>query len=114
ELADHIGELSLTSALIDGELVRLEPDGTTSFSGLQDAISSGRTDRLNFFVFDLLYRDGFDLTGAALEDRKAALAEIIPPTARGMLRYSDHQIGRGPEFLRQACSFALEGIVSKR
>ena len=31
-----------------------------------------------------------------------------------MLRYSDHQIGRGPAFLRQACSFKLEGIVSKR
>jgi bifunctional non-homologous end joining protein LigD len=31
-----------------------------------------------------------------------------------MLRYSDHQIGRGPAFLSQACNFALEGIVSKR
>ena len=31
-----------------------------------------------------------------------------------MLRYSDHQIGHGPAFLRQACSFELEGIVSKR
>ena len=106
--------MPLDSALIDGELVHLEPDGTTSFSGLQDAISSGKTDTLNFFAFDLLYRDGWDLTGAALEDRKAALAEIIPPQAQGMLRYSDHQIDRGPAFLRQACSFELEGIVSKR
>jgi bifunctional non-homologous end joining protein LigD len=31
-----------------------------------------------------------------------------------MLRYSDHQIGRGPAFLSQACNFSLEGIVSKR
>ena len=31
-----------------------------------------------------------------------------------MLRYSDHQIGRGPEFFRQACGFELEGIISKR
>ena len=113
-LARRIGELRLDSGLIDGELVHLEPDGTTSFSGLQDAISSGRTDTLNFFAFDLLYCDGWDLTGAALEDRKAALAEIITPHGQGMLRYSDHQIGRGPDILRQASSFGLEGIVSKR
>jgi bifunctional non-homologous end joining protein LigD len=113
-LARRLGELGLDSALIDGELVHLEPDGTTSFSGLQDAISSGRTDALNFFAFDLLYRDGWDLTGAALEDRKAALAEIIPPEAQGMLRYSDHQIDRGPDVLRQASRLGLEGIVSKR
>jgi len=113
-LAHRIAELPLHSALIDGELVHLEPEGTTSFAGLQDAISSGKTDSLSFFAFDLLYRDGWNLTGAALEDRKAALAEIIPRHAQGMLRYSDHQIDRGPDFLRQACSFKLEGIVSKR
>ncbi len=113
-LAARLGQLPLDSALIDGELVHLEPEGTTSFSSLQDAISGGKTDTLNFFAFDLLYRDGWDLTGAALEDRKAALAEIIPPNQQGMLRYSDHQIGRGPAFLSQACNFALEGVVSKR
>ena len=41
-LADQLGELPLDSALIDGELVHLEQEGTTSFSGLQDAISSGK------------------------------------------------------------------------
>jgi bifunctional non-homologous end joining protein LigD len=114
ELAHSLGELPLDSALIDGELVHLEPEGTTSFSGLQDAISSGKTGALNFFAFDLLYRDGWNLTDAALEDRKIALAEIISPQAQGILRYSDHQIDRGPAFLRQARSFKLEGIVSKR
>jgi bifunctional non-homologous end joining protein LigD len=114
DLARRLEELPIKAALIDGELVHLKPDGTTSFAGLQDAISSGRTDSLNFFAFDLLYQGGWDLSGAALEDRKAALAEVIPPNAQGMLRYSDHQIDRGPTFLRQACSFGLEGIISKR
>jgi hypothetical protein len=30
------------------------------------------------------------------------------------IRYSDHQIGHGPEFHRLACQHGLEGIVSKR
>ena len=113
-LARHLGELPIQTGIIDGELVHLKADGTTSFAGLQDAISSGHTEALTFFAFDLLYRDGWDLTGASLEDRKAALTEIIPPKQQGILRYSDHQIGRGPAFLTQACNFALEGIVSKR
>jgi bifunctional non-homologous end joining protein LigD len=114
ELARAFGQLPVDTALIDGELVHLASTGTTSFSGLQDAIASGKTGVLNFFAFDLVYRDGWDLTGALLEDRKAALGEIIPPHAEGMLRYSDHQTGQGPAVLRQASSLGLEGIVSKR
>ncbi len=113
-LAARLGQLPLDSALIDGELVHLEPEGTTSFSSLQDAISGAKTGILNFFAFDLLYRDGWDLTGAALEDRKSALSAIISPRSQGVLRYSDHQIGHGPAFFAQACNHKLEGIVSKR
>src|SRR5207245_2717642 len=57
--------------------------------------------------------DGYDLTGAVLEDRKAALAEIVPRQA-GMVRYSDHQEGHGPDFFRHACRYRLEGTVAKR
>jgi bifunctional non-homologous end joining protein LigD len=114
KLAQAFVRLPFDSALIDGELVCLAADGTTNFSDLQDAIADGKTGRLHFFAFDLLYRDSWDLTGAALEDRKAALADIIPPQAQGMLRYSDHNAGGGPAFFREACNFKLEGIVSKR
>jgi bifunctional non-homologous end joining protein LigD len=114
ELERAFGRLPVDTALIDGELVHLASDGTTSFSGLQDAIANDKTGALNFFAFDLLYRDGWDLTGAPLEDRKAALGQIIPPQAEGMLRYSDHQVGQGPAVLRQASSLGVEGIVSKR
>jgi bifunctional non-homologous end joining protein LigD len=114
ELARAFAQLPVETALIDGELVHLAADGTTNFSGLQNAIATGKTGTLNFFAFDLLQRDGWDLTQASLEDRKAALADIIPPDAAGMLRYSDHQQGHGPAVLRQASSLGLEGIVSKR
>lgn len=113
-LAARLASLPLQSAIIDGELVSLRPDGTTSFADLQDAISAGRTDRLTYFAFDLLYRDGWDLTGAPLETRKAALGEIIPAAADGPLRFSDHHLGRGPDFLRQAAAYGVEGIVAKR
>ncbi len=113
-LATRLAELPVKSALIDGEIVHLQADGTTNFGHLQDAIATGRTETLVFYGFDLLHLDGWDLTGAPLEDRKAALASLVPPPADGGLRYSDHQIGRGPDFFRHACGYGLEGIVSKR
>jgi bifunctional non-homologous end joining protein LigD len=113
-LGRAMAALPVDAALIDGELVALKPDGTTSFADLQDRIARGQTDDLVFYAFDLLYRDGCDLTGAVLEDRKAALAEIVPRESGRMLRYSDHQKGRGPDFYTNACRYDLEGIISKR
>jgi bifunctional non-homologous end joining protein LigD len=113
-LARALTALPVESALIDGELVALAEDGTTDFGDLQDAIARGDTGGLVFFAFDLLYRDGFDLSGAVLEDRKAALAEIVAPGAADTVRYSDHQVGRGPDFFRVACRHRLEGTLAKR
>src|SRR3984893_16343662 len=113
-LARALGELPLDPGLDDGEVVALAADGSTSFAELQDALSRRDTSGLVFYAFDLLYLDGYDLTGAALEDRKAALADIVPPGSTDVERYSDHQQGRGPDVLRHICQYGLEGIVSKR
>ncbi|HJU18363.1 MAG TPA: DNA ligase D [Stellaceae bacterium] len=113
-LAAALAELPVDQALIDGEIADFAPDGTTSFAGLQDKIATGRTGALVFCAFDLLHLDGWDLTGVALEDRKTVLSELIPPQARGLLRYSDHHAGGGSAFFRHACHLALEGVVSKR
>jgi len=34
----------------------------------------------------------------------------VPP----LLQYSDHQVGRGPEFYARPCELSLEGIVSEQ
>ena len=91
----------------------MRPDGTTSFSIIQAASDSGNAEALVFFLFDLLFLIGEDLTGLPLSERKSRLATVMsgvgPP-----LQYSDHQIGRGPTFYAEACKLGLEGIVSKR
>jgi bifunctional non-homologous end joining protein LigD len=113
-LAGALAALAVDSALIDGELVALAPDGTTSFGELQDRIARGDTSGLVYFAFDLTYLDGYDLTAASLEDRKTALARIVAREAGGMVRYSDHQEGHGPDFFRHACRYGLEGTLAKR
>jgi ATP-dependent DNA ligase len=88
------------------------PDGRTAFNLIQNASDTGQGS-LVFFVFDLLFLDGEDITGLPLVDRKAGLAKLLTG-APSSLQYNDHQIGQGPAFHRLACERGLEGIVSKR
>jgi len=105
-------ELPTKSAYLDGELCGVLPDGRTAFNLIQNAMQHGDA-ALVYFVFDLLYLDGQDLTGLPLVDRKTRL-EAFPVGSPDSIRYHDHQIGQGPAFHRLACEHGLEGIVSKR
>ena len=58
--------------------------------------------------------DGIDLTGARLDDRKQLLQQLLPDSDQGMIRYSDHIAGNGPQVFREAQRLGTEGIVSKR
>jgi bifunctional non-homologous end joining protein LigD len=112
-VAPEAAKLPVREAILDGEAVVLEPNGTTSFQALQNALSEGREDDLVYFAFDLLYLDGYDLRGATLADRKEALTSLLEGRD-GAVRLGDHISGDGTEFYRHACNFALEGIISKR
>jgi bifunctional non-homologous end joining protein LigD len=111
-VVEAASKLKVKSALIDGEVAMVLPDGRTSFQALQNAGASGAT--LVYFVFDLLFHDGRPLDTLPLEDRKARLRALVGRRASGRIRYADHVEGRGHEFLAQACRLGLEGIVSKR
>jgi bifunctional non-homologous end joining protein LigD len=104
--------LPVASAWLDGEVVAMDSDGTTSFHALQDALSRGSDETLVYFVFDLLYLDGADLRQAPLSERKK-IAESLPFVCPPIC-YSKHVEGSGPAFFQEACKLKLEGIVSKR
>jgi bifunctional non-homologous end joining protein LigD len=110
---EALGGLRVKSAYLDGELCALNSDGAPVFSRLQAAMDEGRTDRLVFFAFDLLFLNGEGTAGLPLLERKAGLQRLFRKEIDG-LRYSEHVAGRGPEFRAQACKLGLEGAVSKR
>ena len=112
-LAGALAGLPVEEALLDGEAVALRDDGRSDFGLLQEALSTGRSEPLLFYAFDLLHLDGWSLLGSPLEERKGLLAKLFEGVT-DPLRLSDHVAGQGPGFHRQACRFGLEGIVSKR
>jgi bifunctional non-homologous end joining protein LigD len=119
-IAAELARLPVKGALLDGEVAVLLPDGRTSFQELQNALGDGEgrdgeRGRLLYYVFDLLYLDGYDLTRAAIDDRKDLLRRLLARVGQGgRLRYSEHISGSGENVLEQACGMELEGIVSKR
>lgn len=114
-IAATAAKLPVERAIIDGEVVALEPNGVSSFQKLQNAFRDQRAKELVYYAFDLLYLDGHDLRGARLEERKAILANLLDHnTSAGQIRYTEHLEGHGQKFFSEACRMALEGIISKR
>lgn len=112
-VVEAIGKLPVASALLDGEVCVLLPDGRTSFQGLQNAFGK-RDANVVYFAFDLLAEGSQDLTALPLEARKARLQKLVARAKSRVIRFSDHVDGRGEEFFALACESGLEGIVSKR
>jgi bifunctional non-homologous end joining protein LigD len=100
-------------AIIDGEVV-VTREGRTNFSELQAELAVGRQDRLVYYAFDLLWRDG-DLRSLSQIERKQALLDLLgendvePPVL-----YSEHLTGDGQEMFEQAAKLNWEGIISKK
>ncbi len=115
KIAADLASFPAGSAILDGEAVVQRPDGTTDFQALQNLLQGIESGRLIYYLFDILYCDGYDLTAAPLIARKNLLAHLsgkVDPQ-KSCLRYSDHARGQGQSIYRHACALALEGIISK-
>ena len=105
--------LDVDQAWLDGEIAVADAQGLTSFQQLQNALSDPRAKNISYFVFDLLYQNGYDLRGVALTERKQLLRALVGKSD-AVLRYSIDVQGSGAEFFEQACKLKLEGAISKR
>jgi hypothetical protein len=83
-------------AIIDGEVVVVHK-GRANFSELQAELAAGRQDRLVFYAFDLLWRDG-DHRKLPQIERKQMLSDLLGENDIGPpVVYSEHLIGDGQE-----------------
>ena len=114
DLAAEIARLPILSATLDGEVVVLSPDGTTSFANLQAAFQNDGKHHLTYFAFDLLHLDGHNPRNLPLRERKSLLASLLVNANPDTLHLSEHLESDGPAIFREACKMRAEGIVSKR
>lgn len=122
ELSGIADAVETTQAVLDGEICALDAKGRSSFSLMQQRtglsgeggrkIRNSRPDiPIVYYVFDLLYVNGYSLLRVNLEDRKNLLREVLNDTK--LVRYSE-DFPSGSQLYAAAAERELEGIVGKR
>ena len=121
ELATIHHSIAANTAVLDGEIAVLDEKGVSRFHLIQPRISNTdpnsiahmvRSIPVVYFVFDLLYLDGYDLRKVELAQRRELLDTIV--TSGPVLRVSEAFAGDGTELLDAARATGLEGILAKR
>lgn len=98
-------------AVVDGEIIVMNEKGYPDFSALQTWRSEADGD-LVYYVFDILWYEGFDLTNTPLNQRRNVLKHIVP--SQGHIRLSESFDIGGSELISIAAKMGLEGILAKK
>ena len=114
EVVEALYRLELPGAVLDGEIVALDPQGRSSFPLLQHRPQLKERARppIAYYVFDLLYVHGHLLIDRPLRDRRRALAALLPD--HPLVRLSEAVPGAGKTFYAAARTLGVEGIMGKR
>lgn len=115
EIQKSLAALDVKNAVFDGEICALDEKGRSRFQLLQGVLSAETKAPLVYFLFDLLFIDGFDVRDRPLAVRKAMLQSILegvkPPLA-----YVSHieSYEEASAIFGEACNNGLEGLIAKR
>jgi bifunctional non-homologous end joining protein LigD len=103
--------------IVDGEIVAFDGN-VSSFSRLQQRMQISDPDEARatgiavyFYLFDIVFLDGYRLEELSLRTRKKLLKAAIGFTEP--LRYTSHRNERGEEYFEQACHKGWEGVIAK-
>lgn len=98
--------------VLDGEIVVEDSKGKSHFQWLQYFAENPDRGQLKCYVFDILYFNGFDLTGLELLQRKRILEALLPQSDE--IIYSKHIVGKGAKALKEAEKLEGEGLIAKK
>jgi ATP-dependent DNA ligase I len=116
EVAATLSKLPAHTAVFDGELIALRPDGRPL--PFQDTAARAASETpaeavpLSVFLFDVLHLDGTDMIDLPDEQRHAALAGVVPPELL-MPRLVTDSADEATAFFRDALAHGHEGVVIK-
>ncbi|HEU0065058.1 MAG TPA: RNA ligase family protein, partial [Flavisolibacter sp.] len=99
------------NAVVDGEIIVVNDQGKSDFEALQKWQQT-KEGVLIYYVFDILWLNGIDLTSLPLSQRKDILKKLVPE--KSTIKFSDSIEEYGIDFYDIAKSNELEGIVGKK
>jgi bifunctional non-homologous end joining protein LigD len=109
-VVDALKKLDI-NAVIDGEVVVLNKKGIANFGALQNWRSEADGD-LFYYVFDIMWLNGYSLKHLPLIKRKEILKETLPD--ENIIRFSESFHATATEFLESVAKLEMEGIMAKK
>ncbi len=119
ELQSLTASVNAKAIWLDGEICVVDADGRTRFNMIQPRIGANpaavprlaESTPVTLFLFDVLYLDGYDLRGVALEERRKILQTVVTPSEH--VRISEAFSTTGEQMFEAAKQMGLEGILAK-
>jgi bifunctional non-homologous end joining protein LigD len=114
EVAAALRRVRCKSAVLDGEIVALDPEGRSRFQLLQQrGMTLGSRPPIHFYLFDLLQLNGESWMSSPIEERRKALEKLLGKAA-GVVRLSPVFEIEPKLVLDEARRQGLEGIIVKQ
>ncbi|MCF5050012.1 ATP-dependent DNA ligase, partial [Pseudomonas simiae] len=105
--AEALASLALESAWLDGEVIAADDEGVPSFQILQNAFESGKSQAIVFYLFDMPYLNGVDLREVPVEERRAALAQVVERSEDDIIRFSEDFGEEASDLLTSVCQMHM-------
>ena len=99
-------------AVLDGEVIVADKEGLSNFGNLQNWRSEADGE-LKYYVFDVLWLNGYSLMNLPLSKRREQLEQLVPDD-HPIIRLSRNFNATGTAFFEVAKKMKLEGIIAKK
>lgn len=111
EIAKTLAQIN-DNMILDGEIVVEDANGKSHFQWLQHRNENPTQGTLKYYVFDMLYFQGYDLRKLELLQRKKILKALVPKLKN--IVYSEHVSETGIKMFKLAQKNGGEGIIAKK
>jgi DNA ligase D-like protein (predicted ligase) len=120
ELVAALQKQKADTFVIDGEIIAMS-EGLSDFELLQSRINlkdvstikaKTKAVPVSYAIFDLMYVHGYDIRELPLLSRKKILKKLL--TYNKLLTYTQHKVGNGIAYFKQACKLHWEGLIAKK
>jgi bifunctional non-homologous end joining protein LigD len=116
--AEGLGRQPASEVVLDGEMVALDAAGEISFERLQEYLGQpggrrgGGPIPIVYYVFDMVFLDGYDLTDVPWRARKALLSAVLSEsdTVRLVQSFDDD----GKTVFEASVKSGMEGVIAKK